>query len=93
VALPNGDLIVLERHYAMLFGVAMRIQRISAAALDGPQPMEGTTLLTAGMSHAVDNMEGMAVHKDARGRTILTIVSDDNFNVLQRTLLLQFELL
>jgi len=93
VALPGGDLIVLERHFSMFLGVAMRVRRISAAELDGPQPMSGTTLLTAGMAHAVDNMEGVAVHRDDAGRTILTIVSDDNFSALQRTLILQFELL
>ena len=93
VALPDGDMIVLERHFSMFLGVAMRIRRLSAAELDGPQPMRGTTLLTAGMPHAVDNMEGVAVHHDGTGRTILTIVSDDNFSALQRTLILQFELL
>ncbi len=93
VALPDGDLIVLERHFSMFLGVAMRIRRLSAAELDGPQPMSGTTLLTAGMAHAVDNMEGVAIHRDETGRTILTIVSDDNFSALQRTLILQFELL
>lgn len=93
VALPNGDLIVLERSFSMFLGVAMRLRRISANELEGPQPMSGTTLLTAGMAHAVDNMEGLAIHRDEAGRTILTIVSDDNFSALQRTLILQFELL
>ncbi|WP_436639563.1 esterase-like activity of phytase family protein [Microbaculum sp. FT89] len=93
VALPDGDLIVLERYFSIFSGVAMRLRRISAAALDGPQPMEATTLLTAGSAREVDNMEGVAVHTDAQGRTVLTIISDDNFNLLQRTLILQFELL
>jgi hypothetical protein len=37
-------------------------------------------------------MEGLAVHRDGRGRTIITMVSDDNGSILQRTLLLQFAL-
>jgi hypothetical protein len=38
-------------------------------------------------------MEGLAVHAGADGATIVTIISDDNFNrTLQRTLLLQFAL-
>jgi hypothetical protein len=37
-------------------------------------------------------MEGIAVHRTAGGETILTIVSDDNFSFLQRSLLLQFAL-
>jgi hypothetical protein len=38
-------------------------------------------------------MEGLGVHTESDGTTVLTILSDDNFNpVLQRTLLLQFSL-
>jgi hypothetical protein len=37
-------------------------------------------------------MEGMALHRNANGETIITLVSDDNFSPLQRTLLLQFAL-
>jgi hypothetical protein len=33
----------------------------------------------------------MAVHR-AAGATIVTLISDDNFGALQRTLLLEFEL-
>jgi hypothetical protein len=39
----------------------------------------------------VDNFEGVAVQEDPRG-TIIYIVSDDNYNPFQRTLLLQFRL-
>ena len=39
-------------------------------------------------------MEGMAVHRAAGGETIVSLISDDNFNtLLQRTLFLQFTLL
>jgi hypothetical protein len=38
-------------------------------------------------------MEGVAVHRGERGETIITLISDDNFNhLLQRTILLQFSL-
>jgi|FEC22Drversion2_1045045.scaffolds.fasta_scaffold00443_17 hypothetical protein len=93
VALANGDVIVLERRFNVLTGVAMRVRRISAAELAREEPISGVVLLAAGMAYAVDNMEGIAVHTDEAGRTVLSIISDDNFNTLQRTLLLQFELL
>jgi hypothetical protein len=49
--------------------------------------------MEADLSHEIDNMEALAVHKDQNGDTVLTIISDDNFNrSLQRTLLLQFTL-
>jgi hypothetical protein len=38
-------------------------------------------------------MEGLAVHRSAAGDVVLTLVSDDNFSPVQRTLLLQFTLL
>jgi hypothetical protein len=37
-------------------------------------------------------MEALGVHRNAAGETILTIISDDNFNPLQRTILLRFAL-
>jgi hypothetical protein len=37
-------------------------------------------------------MEGIAVHRSPSGETIITLVSDDNFSSLQRTLMLQFAL-
>ena len=46
----------------------------------------------ADLAYQIDNMEGIAVHRNARGETILTLVSDDNFSVIQRNLLLQFTL-
>ena len=54
--------------------------------------VDGAPLIVADLGYQIDNMEGIAVHRNARGETILTLVSDDNFSVLQRNLLLQFAL-
>ena len=56
------------------------------ALVDGPE------LFLADLGYQIDNMEGIGVHKNAQGETILTLVSDDNFSALQRTILLQFRL-
>jgi hypothetical protein len=37
-------------------------------------------------------MEGLAISKNENGETMLTLISDDNFSMLQRTVLLQFRL-
>jgi len=37
-------------------------------------------------------MEGLSVHRSVGGDIVLTLISDDNFTFLQRTLLLQFTL-
>jgi hypothetical protein len=48
--------------------------------------LEGEILMAADLEHEIDNMEGLAVHRSAQGETILTLISDNNFNsFLQRT--------
>ena len=54
--------------------------------------VDGTPLIVADLAYQIDNMEGIAVQRNAAGETIVTLVSDDNFSVLQRNLLLQFAL-
>jgi hypothetical protein len=90
--LPDGDLVLLERRYTPGWGIAMRLRRIDGAALKVGAKLDGHYLIDAGMTSQIDNMEGLAVHQDGAGRTILTLVSDDNHSILQRTLLLQFAL-
>ena len=38
-------------------------------------------------------MEGLGIHRSPQGETVLTLISDDNFSALQRTILLQFTLI
>ncbi|WP_293855532.1 esterase-like activity of phytase family protein [uncultured Alsobacter sp.] len=90
--LPSGDLLLLERRFAWLSGIAMRIRRFDGRALRPGARLDGDTLVSADMAMHIDNMEGLCVHRAADGGTILTLISDDNFNVLQRTLLLRFRL-
>jgi hypothetical protein len=93
--LPKGDLILLERRYGLSWRIGMRLRRIADAADQIIEPgarLDGEILIEAGMASQIDNMEGLAVSLDRAGRTILTLVSDDNFNILQRTLILQFAL-
>jgi len=92
-SLADGGMILLERRFRWLEGVRMRIRRIAAADVKAGAILEGEVLIEADLSHEIDNMEGLAIHRGAGGETVLTLVSDDNFNhLLQRTLLLQFVL-
>jgi hypothetical protein len=93
VALPDGSLIVLERWFQWSGGVKMRLRLVPAADIKPGALLDGEVLLEADVGYEIDNMEGMAVHRGPRGETVLTLISDNNFNnFLQRTLLLQFEL-
>ncbi len=94
--LPSGrGFVTLERRFTRsltaLPAFAMRLFRTKdvtpGVVLDGVQLMEASWPL-----HAIDNMEGLSVHR-AGGELRLTVISDDNFNrSLQRTLLFQFAL-
>jgi hypothetical protein len=90
--LPGGDMLLLERWYKPLRGVGMRIRRIAGATIRPGAKLDGPLLIEADLGQEIDNMEGMAVHLE-NGRTIITLISDDNFSTfLQRTVLLEFEL-
>jgi hypothetical protein len=49
--------------------------------------------MSADMGYQIDNLEGLSVNRTSRGDVMLTMVSDDNFSRLQRTILLQFTLI
>ncbi len=92
-ALPDGGLLVLERFYRWTEGVKMRIRHLTAAEIVPGARLTGRTLIEADSGYEIDNMEGMAVHRGPLGETVVTLISDDNFNsFLQRTVLLQFSL-
>jgi hypothetical protein len=89
---PSGDVLLLERRFSWTAGVAIRIRRIALSSIAPGAVVDGPELLFADMGYQVDNMEALAVHRAAHGETVLTLLSDDNFSPLQRTLLLQFTL-
>jgi hypothetical protein len=90
---PDSGFLILERHFSWRRGVAMRIRRVALSDIVPGAVLEGTMLVSADMGFQIDNMEGISVHKAANGETVLTLVSDDNFSIIQRTILLQFTLL
>ena len=90
----GGDLLMLERRFSLDHaGVGMRIRRVPlarrAARRDGRRP--GADRGRYGLS---DRQHGRAVACTAprTARLVLTLISDDNFSSIQRTLLLQFTL-
>jgi hypothetical protein len=92
VLLPSGELLVLERSFSWLAGVAIRIRRVALKSIVPGAVVDGPSIFDADLGHEIDNMEGIDAHVTAEGDTVLTMVSDDNFSMLQRTLLLQFKL-
>jgi hypothetical protein len=91
--LPSGDLLLLERRFSWFTGIAVRLRRIALADIAPRALVDGPALLFADMTYQIDNMEGLGVHRGRDGATVLTMISDDNFSLLQRTILLQFKLI
>jgi hypothetical protein len=92
VLLPSGDLLVLERKFSWRSGLAIRIRRIALKTMAPNAVVDGPSIFEADLGREIDNMEGIDAHVTPEGDTVLTMVSDDNFSFLQRTLLLQFTL-
>jgi len=86
---PDGQLYVLEREFSWLGGFATRLRRFAV----GPEGINGGTTLLQTRLGELDNMEGISVWQDDRGRTRVTLISDDNFLALQRTLLAEYILI
>ncbi len=93
VLLPSGELLVLERKFSLLAGVGIRIRRIALKSVAPGAVVDGPSIFDADLGHEIDNMEGIDAHVTSEGDTVLTMVSDDNFSMIQRTLLLQFTLI
>jgi hypothetical protein len=90
--LPSGDLLILERKFSWLAGIGIRIRRIPLKSIAPGAVVDGPSIFDADLGQEIDNMEGIDAHVTDEGDTVLTMVSDDNFSLLQRTLLLQFTL-
>jgi hypothetical protein len=91
--LPGGDVLLLERKFSWTGGLNVRLRRIALGEIKPSTLVDGAVLFEADLGYEIDNMEGLSVHRGAAGETVLTLISDDNFSLIQRTLLLQFALL
>lgn len=90
--LPSGDMLTLERWFKPPADLRIRLRRLAAADLRSGEPLDGPVVAQFGPVHAMDNMEGLYI-RPAGDRVFVYMVSDNNYNPLQRTILHMFELL
>ena len=92
--LPNGDLLVLERRWSLLPAptLSSRVVQVRADSVRPGRVLEGAVVAELTAPFVAENFEGLAVLTTLTGVTYLAVLSDDNFNPAQRTLLLWFEL-
>ena len=87
-ALSDGSVLLLSRHFSAMDGVSMRLDRYRQAN-NGKWVRSALARFAPPVN--VDNMEGLAIRQE-NGRTFVYLLSDNNFQAIQRTLLLKFEL-
>jgi hypothetical protein len=85
---PDGMLYLLERRFALGPGYSTRVRRFALAG-DGIAPGMGEVLLATDPGE-LDNMEGISLWRDAGGRMVMTLISDDNFLPIQNTMVAEY---
>lgn len=89
----DGVIYVVERRFDLLEGgFVSRVMALDADQVGPQAPMRGRELARLSWPALGENFEGIAVRGGADGRTLIYLISDDNFLPIQRTLLLQFSL-
>jgi hypothetical protein len=89
--LPGGDVVVLERRFTILAGFSSRLKRLAAAAIKPGARLTGKIMARLASPLPVDNFEGIAVRQMKDGSTRLYLISDDNYQSIQRTMLFCFQ--
>jgi hypothetical protein len=90
--LPNGNLLLVERRFTWAGGFAARLATLPASAIRPGAVLVAKPIAEFDAAPLAENFEGVAARRDTNGRTLIYMVSDDNFTFLQRTLLVMFEL-
>ncbi|MDR0809579.1 MAG: esterase-like activity of phytase family protein [Gemmobacter sp.] len=86
---PDGRFYLLERRFHGLTGFSSRVRRFALnPGTDGL--LKGETVLESRVGQH-DNLEGIAVWRDAGGLR-LTLIADDNFFPLQRTEIVEYRI-
>lgn len=88
--LSEQNLVLLERRYTEQDGPAARISLVPR--FFNGAPLAGYTLAVLRRPLSVDNFEAIAIHPAPDGGRYIYLLSDNNQNPEQRTLLLQFRL-
>ena len=90
--LPGGDVVVLERLFTPRGYNVVLLKRVAEVSIKADLRIEGETVAELKAPLTVDNFEGIEARRGPRGEVLVYLISDDNFNAEQRTLLMMFEL-
>lgn len=89
--LPDGRLALLHRRVALFEGFTAKLTVARLPVLAAGAVIEGEEAAAFDGAVTRDNFEAMSAGLEG-GRTVIWLASDDNYNMMQRTLLLKFAL-
>jgi hypothetical protein len=89
--LPDGRLLVLNRSIGFPKGFAAKLAVLDPLEIKADSTITAKVIATLAAPLLVDNMEGVAVTQNGDD-VIVWLISDDNFSIWQRTLLMKFRL-
>jgi hypothetical protein len=91
VQLPDGRLAILHRSIGLPDGFAAKVGVLAISDIGKDKTAESRIIATLATPLLVDNLEGIAA-QEKDGETYIWLISDNNFFVLQRTILMKFRL-
>lgn len=89
--LPDGRLVLLHRRLGFPDGFRAKLALLDPKLIKPGVTLQGQVIATLKPPLLVDNMEGVAVTREGK-ETIIWLISDNNFNIFERTLLMKFRL-
>ncbi len=89
--LPDGRLLILNRRISFPAGFAAKLVMLDPTFIQKNAAVSGIEIVTLATPLLSDNMEGITTTQE-NGRTIIWMISDNNFNAWQRTILMKFAL-
>jgi hypothetical protein len=87
--LPDGRILILNRRIAFPNGFSAKLTLADPKAIKAEEAIKGQVIATIKSPIIVDNFEGITLTQE-KGQTIIWLISDNNFNIWQRTLLMKF---
>jgi hypothetical protein len=90
--LPDGRILMLNRRISFPQGFSAILSVLYPAEIATDVTVQSTAIAVLKSPLLVDNMEGLAITQEG-AQTIIWLISDNNFNIFQRTLLMKFALI
>jgi hypothetical protein len=88
---PDGSVVILERGFNLLYGFRARLARLNLDEIRPGTRLAGVPFLSLESPILSENFEGLAVAALKEGGLRYFVISDNNFNAAQQTILAVFD--